>query len=239
MMKTLATILVVLILVIAGGAYYTGSQVKDGVQNIATKVIGAPITLNDVSVSLLRGEITLKGVTVANPEGYSDQPAMTYDRAVIDLSTFSLFSDVIDVNKVTLSRPAINLEIADNGTTNFNILQQRAAQVASLAGNTASKRVRVQEIVFDAPALTVTSDRLGTQGSENALSTITLSNLGTDAGATPSQVVNNVLKVVMQETATVSLSELETIKEPTGNLSEIAPAGGEPTLEDATEADMK
>lgn len=225
-MKTLASILLVLILIIGGGAYYMGGQVKNGTQNVASKILGAPIKLDDISVSLLTGEITLRGVTVGNPEGYSDQSAMSYDRAVIEVDTFSLFSDVVKVNRVTVTNPAIHLEIAENGTTNFNVLQQRAAQVASLAGSTSDKRIRINEIAIADPALTVSSKRLGKQGSDTALMTINISNLGNESGATPSEIVNNVLKVVMQQTATVSLSELETIEAPADGLSDIAPAGG-------------
>ena len=88
-MKKGLMILGVLILLIAGGAWYmlsgAGDFIRAQIEEQGSKYLGAPVSLVNVDLALTEGRLTLSGLKVKNPQGFSNEDAFNFDSITLDL----------------------------------------------------------------------------------------------------------------------------------------------------------
>lgn len=90
------------------------SSLKEKVEGFASKAAGTKVTLREVSVSLM-GAGTLKGLVVANPDGYKSESALRVDEIRIKLDPTSLITPTILVHEVVLDTPLLTWELGSGG----------------------------------------------------------------------------------------------------------------------------
>lgn len=103
------------LLIIIGAAFMTltftiDSIVLSNIEQIGTEMTGTPVTVGGVSISPFSGSGTIEGFRVANPEGYSQEYAVEIEDFSIELEPFTLFSDEIVVNKITITDASVYVE---------------------------------------------------------------------------------------------------------------------------------
>ena len=103
------------LLIIIGAAFMTltftiDSIVSSSIEQIGTEMTGTPVTVDGVSISPFSGSGTIEGFRVANPEGYSQEYAVEIEDFSIELEPFTLFSDVIVVNEITITDASVYVE---------------------------------------------------------------------------------------------------------------------------------
>ena len=111
--KILAIAAVGILLVIVGLValfFNLSSVVKKGVEAMAPKILGVPVTLENFSLSLMIGKIEIDGFIVGNPAGYTDKYAFKLEKMMIEVVPSSLFSDNIHVKKVLIEGAEFNYE---------------------------------------------------------------------------------------------------------------------------------
>ncbi len=108
----LTAILAVAGIVMLGLSFTT--LIKTGVERVGTRVLGVPVTVEDVDLSLLPGGTTvqasLKQLTIANPAGYETANAFSFPNVQIQIDWRSLWAEAIVVEDVLLVGPGITLE---------------------------------------------------------------------------------------------------------------------------------
>jgi hypothetical protein len=113
-MKKIVSILVVLLVVavlaVVGVAFFLGSIVKKGVETVGSKVAQVPVRLDSANISVLSGNGSLKGLFVANPEGFKSPSAIEAGEINVSIVPGSALSDVFVVRSVQVISPVITLE---------------------------------------------------------------------------------------------------------------------------------
>ena len=88
--------------------------IKAGVEKAGARVLGVPVTLEDVDVSLSSGWSTiqadLKQLTIANPEGYETAHALSLPRVRVRMDWTSLLDNTVVVEEVRIVEPSITFE---------------------------------------------------------------------------------------------------------------------------------
>ena len=169
MLKKILIAVVVLLIIIGIGLYYVVSNIDDIAKNLieesGSKVLGTPVTVGSVSIVLKEGSASIKNLSVANPPGFSDNPAFSFGEvtAVIDIG-----SGV--VKRIFTSRPAIRVEF-QAAESNFDVLQKNidasmpagesteAEEAAESGADEAPVSLQIDEIVIEQAQATVTSDQ--------------------------------------------------------------------------------
>lgn len=114
--------LVVLLLAVA--IYFVvnlDAVVKSRIERTGTRIAEVPVTVGSVDISLAKGTATVRDLRIANPPGFSAEPAMHFAEisAEVDIST-------LDISRVTTRSPVIRVE----GTperTNIDVLRRTVA----------------------------------------------------------------------------------------------------------------
>lgn len=136
-MKKLIVALVVLLLILAVAAFFLLSNIdsiaKGIIEDAGSEVVGTSVTVESVSIKLTEGSASIKNLSVANPPGFSDQPAFRFSEisAVVDIGTGV-------VEKIYTSEPEIRVEV-NNGKSNFEALNK------NIQDSTASSEGKVEK----------------------------------------------------------------------------------------------
>jgi len=111
MIKKILISVVFLLLIVVGGVYfYFDALVKSGVEVAGSSVLGTAVTVEGVSISPLNGQGDISGLRVENPEGYNSQYAFELDSVSVSINMGSVFSDVLEIDSITIVQPTITYE---------------------------------------------------------------------------------------------------------------------------------
>ncbi len=118
--------LVIVVLVLLVAAVLTlpltiGPIVKTAASVGGPKVLGVPVSVGDVKLSPMAGDLVISQVKIGNPKGYSEKDAFAVDKVEVGLKMSSLLSDTIVVRKIQIDAPAIAFESKD-GKSNFDTM---------------------------------------------------------------------------------------------------------------------
>jgi hypothetical protein len=125
-MKKLLITLVVL--VIGGGVFaylYYESGIRRAIEIAGSNALGVPVTVTGVSLSPFTGEGSIRGLSIANPEGFDAPYAIELGGVDIAINVGSLASDIIEIKSILVSDANITYEtkvVTDNIRTLLNNL---------------------------------------------------------------------------------------------------------------------
>ncbi len=105
-----ATVAIVIIAIICLVLFWLGPTVKKTAETIGPKAIGAPLTIEKLSIFPLRGTVQLRGLFVGNPEGFSTESAVELQQFKVDVSIGSLLTDTIIVREILIEKPVFTYE---------------------------------------------------------------------------------------------------------------------------------
>lgn len=106
-----------LVIAVFGVAYWQlGAIVKSVVQEVGTRFVGVPVSVDTVLLSPLSGNGSMRGFRVANPSGFSGKHAFEVGQIALGIDAKSLLSDKVIIRRIHLS--SIALEYEGNGAQN-------------------------------------------------------------------------------------------------------------------------
>jgi hypothetical protein len=98
--------------------------VKAAIEEGGSKVTGTDVSVSSVSISLTDGKATIKGFTVANPEGYKTAHAIAFDEVTIDLDMERTSKDGLYITLAKVIGPKVSYESSGpGGVSNVDALQ--------------------------------------------------------------------------------------------------------------------
>jgi len=83
---------------------------KAGVEKGGTYALGVDTKVDTLSLSVLSGQLTMNGLTIANPEGYKTEHLMKSGRFDLEVKTGSVFTDTVRIPKFELDGLDVNIE---------------------------------------------------------------------------------------------------------------------------------
>lgn len=125
-MKKFLLILLTIIILLAGGicGLYLNleSIVKTSVAKYGSQLTGTEVALDGFRLSLRKGEAELKGLRIANPEGYQTPQILSLGSVYVRLDMRSLLKPVIVVEEIRIANPEIAYELKSVAHNNVSDL---------------------------------------------------------------------------------------------------------------------
>ena len=93
--------------------------VKGGVETMGPRILGVPVTVEDVEIALLSGTSVRAGLAqlvVKNPEGYKTAYAVSLPEIRVRVDRNSLLTDTVIVEEMLIVSPAITFEWSLQGS---------------------------------------------------------------------------------------------------------------------------
>lgn len=176
-------ILGLIVLLVVGFAIltlYLDSMVKSGIETIGREMTGTEVTVDNVSISLFTGQGTISGFRVANPEGYQTENAFSVDDFSISLDISTLLSDVVVVNDVRISGPAVYVEqkLPDN---NLQTILSRINESVS-TGTSSDTELVIEHFLLENASAELYTEVGGERSARVDISAIELNDLGRGGG---------------------------------------------------------
>lgn len=247
MLKKIAIGVVVLLLVIAGGAYYLFSNldsiIKAAIEKYGTAATQAEVKLDNVKLSITSGEGALNGLTVGNPKGFTTPRALSLGSISVKLDTSSVSGNgPIVIKEIDIDKPDVTYEVANSGDSNLQAIEKNAMAYggASGGGGSASsggssgggqeRKLVINDLYIRDGQIGISQALLQGKTLSAPLPTIHLTNIGKDkGGASPAQVAEQVLASITTTASKVANGELT---KQLGALKDAAGAGAN-SLKDA------
>jgi hypothetical protein len=130
-MKKILIILTVVVAVVAFLAYRLVSNlddiVKSAIENVGSEALGVEVSVGSVSIDLAGGTGTIGGLEIANPPGYSGDPALSVGELTLELGPDDT------VARLHLGAPAILVEPGED-TNNFADLMSSLSEPTATDG---------------------------------------------------------------------------------------------------------
>ena len=125
MKKTILRIAVVLLVLIvaavAAVVFYLDAIAKGAIERGATYAFGVKTTLADAELRPLRGQLSISGLKVDNPEGFKGDHFMRLEQGGVAVRLGSLRQEVVDLPHLRLSGVDLNLE-RDKKQANYHVI---------------------------------------------------------------------------------------------------------------------
>lgn len=141
-MKKFLLILLTIIIVLAGGicGLYLNleSIVKASVAKYGSQLTGTEVALDGFRLSLRKGEAELKGLRIANPEGYQTPQILSLGSVYVRLDMRSLLKPVIVVEEIRIANPEIAYELKSVAHNNVSDLLAAVNKNAAAAAKPAA-----------------------------------------------------------------------------------------------------
>jgi hypothetical protein len=243
MIKKIALALAIVVLAIAGAAYYFASNldslVKAVIERYGSEATQTRVTLKSVELKPTSGSGSLSGLVVGNPKGFSGAEAISLGDIRVTLDIGSLQSNPIIIKDVQIIQPSISYEYASGGGNLETIQKNVQAYAAKFGGGQtepkagsastggeASKqperKVIIENLVIRDGKIAASHAALQGRAISASLPTIQLKDIGKGSnGATPAEVAEKVLGTISAQASRVATGELQKqlgnlLKDPAG-----------------------
>jgi AsmA protein len=114
---------VLLVILLALPFLINVNSFRPKIESELTNVLGRPVTLGELSLSLLSGKVGVENVSIADDPAFSKSPFVTAKSLKVGVELMRLiFSKTLNVTGIVLDEPNITLLKAANGTWNFSTL---------------------------------------------------------------------------------------------------------------------
>lgn len=168
-------IIVLLLILICGAYFYAGELIKAGVEKFVPEITQTAVRLNRVNISLFKGEVSLSGLSIANPKGYGAEKAFGLKSIKVLFDPKTILKDKIIINQILIEGTQVDAEaVYQNGQISSNLTEiqknvesylakQTSAAPAkkestdqkTSASNASSKQVVIRDLQINNTELTV------------------------------------------------------------------------------------
>lgn len=211
--KTLIFIIIAaLFLAIAGAAIYVltnlDSIVKAAIEKYGSEAVKTHVRVSSVRIQLKDGEGTLRGLTVANPSGFSFPSIITLDDISVRIDIRSRAGTPVVIDRVLISAPEVFYELKEDGTTNVDVLKKNLAPAGPSKEELQQKsskdkefKLRVRKLVFEKGKVHVRAASLTEKTYVLDLPRLEMNDIGGRGGAAPADIARIVATTLAEETA--------------------------------------
>ncbi|MHC4134924.1 MAG: AsmA family protein [Planctomycetota bacterium] len=128
-LKILGVIVVLLVIAIVTIPLWIDGAARSVIESEGSKALGVELTLEKLHLSLFGGEAKLGDMTIANPEGYTDDRFFRLGAGHASVSYGSLSEETIVIPEIVLDDVSVSLE-KDGGKGNYDVLIENLEKYA-------------------------------------------------------------------------------------------------------------
>ncbi|HXZ96664.1 MAG TPA: hypothetical protein VEG37_06420 [Burkholderiales bacterium] len=229
MKKLLLGIAIVVLLVIAGGAWwlYTSldSVVASAIRKYGSQITGVSVKLASVKIVPADGTASLRGLVVGNPKEFKAEHALSLGEISMKLDIGTLTKEVVLIKEISIINPDITYEYEPRGS-NLDAIKRNVDHYVTenLGGKnepkdkSSAKKFIIENLYVKGGKAEVSSEILKGKTMSATLPDLHLHNIGKKSnGATAGEVTKEVLGAITQsvakETRSLNLGgEVESVK---------------------------
>lgn len=232
LMWAVIAVVVLLVVAVLTLPMTIGPIVKTAASVGGPKALGVPVSVGDVKLNALAGNLTVSQVKVGNPQGYSDKDAFAVDKVEVGLNMRSLLSDTIVVRKIQIDAPAISFESKD-GKSNFDAMMANAKKASEEEKKQTDKekkpgkKVVIEEFSLNSAKVSFASGMTLGKALTIPLPSVTVRDIGKASGGTTAvdaltEVINGILGGLTQAVTGAAGAAGDLLKGAGGAASEAA-----------------
>jgi len=125
-LKISLIVIIVLIAVIVAIPVLFKSKIMDKVKQEVNNSVYAKVEWSDVSISLLTGfpdlKVSMKNLSVVGINNFEGDTLVAFDKLVLKLDLFSIFSNNIQIKSIIMNRPVVYAITLEDGSVNYDIV---------------------------------------------------------------------------------------------------------------------
>lgn len=143
-------------LLFGGGVYLymnLGGIAERIAEDIATKTLGVDVDIGLLTIDIPDKTITVRGMEIANPEGFHNSKAVTVD--LIKIKAASLSRELLVFDQITVSGTTAYLEVMSHGT-NFAVIAKNAQSRKNTAKTEQPVKVIIRDLLIEKSRLSPT-----------------------------------------------------------------------------------
>lgn len=200
---------------------FIDKAIKTGVETFGPPIMGTSVQLEGVTISMLSGSGSVRGLVIGNPAGYKQPSVIQLGLASLSLSPSSVLSDKIVIKSIAVEAPQITFE----GGLKGNNLSKLLANIEAATGSSkpaannkpsstqsSSKKIQIGDFRLSNAKVNVTLTDLGGKTLSLTLPEIHLTDLGTGTdGLTPADLSKQLVTVILAKTTEAVAGQLKNI----------------------------
>ncbi|MBQ7413765.1 MAG: hypothetical protein IJV07_05820 [Alphaproteobacteria bacterium] len=137
-LKALILLFFILIVALIAAYYYLGSIVKEAVTRFVPPITGTSAVVEHVDLSLLKGNVEIRGLKIGNPKGYSENNIFELGKIKVVFQPKTVLSDKIIIDSIVISGTKVSAELKNLYSLDSNIGAIKK-NVESYLGNHSNK----------------------------------------------------------------------------------------------------
>lgn len=199
-----ALLLGALLVAVVGGIVYLVTSldgiVKRQIEQQASRLTGTAVTVDGVDIDLAAGSGRIRGLRVANPEGFADAPAFALQEIGLAIDLGSLGDQPLRLSRIDVGAVDVRLELDERGRSNLDALRRHAREAspgdpAESGGSEADEPLRLAIGRLELAGGSIVTQGVHTQGEERTarFPGLSLRDLGGSGGAPPGAIGQQVL----------------------------------------------
>jgi len=207
LLKLIVFIVVLLAACVGGALFYSSHIAKLGIERGAEYALGVTTTVDSVGIRLLRGEIRVRELRIANPTGFTEPYFLEIGSFTFHTPPRNVLEDTVEVQLVAFDALAIDIErkkkSSNYGTilSNLDKFESSDPQASSTSGDQgASKQFVVRELTITNVTAKLRQEVLAGQDAAVTVTIpeIRLRDVGTESGGvTMGELTGIVTKAVL------------------------------------------
>ncbi len=193
--------------------------VKGAIENIGSELLGTPVGVSAVEIKIDSGSGQISGLTIANPPGFSPEPAFQMDLTHLGLNLKSLGKQPIVIDDLTIKSPVVRLEVKEDGSSNLQSLMnnigknsKKADEKAAEQGAESQSGIEGEPIRMSFSNLAVTGVTVhvsipGNEPESIVIPDIVLKNVGAETGLTPGEIGSLIMGEIIRKSLETALKK--------------------------------
>ncbi|MBR1649403.1 MAG: hypothetical protein IJ689_07405 [Alphaproteobacteria bacterium] len=224
--------------IVAGGVYWVNQNleglVKSAVNKYGSQITGTEVKLQGFDISPLQGSVRLKGLSVANPKGYSQPEIINLGEVFVKVDMKSLTSPLIVVKEVLVSNPQVTYELKNVTSNNVSELlaninkntssdSSPAKSTSKTESSSSSKKVAVDLVKVEDGKINIAASIAGEGAAAGiALPSIEIKDIGREKNSSGKGIVETTA-VILKKILNASYQTV--VNQGLGNLKNVATDG--------------
>ena len=193
--QALVALIVIAALAALGLSFTMDSIIESNIESTTGKMLDTSVEVNNVSVSILDGTGTIDGITIHNPEGFSDKPALELQQISLTLDPYSILSDTVVVKRVEIEDPQVYYEQKVSGS-NLDALSGNLGR-----GSTSSVNMVIDYLLVQDGSVTLSTEIGGKKSVQASFDRFELEGIGRQGSNTMDETMRQVLEPILRKAA--------------------------------------
>ena len=244
--RILLGVLVVIVVALCALLIFLDFVVKTGIQTVGSTVTKCNVTVEHVSISILRGKVELGDLIVGNPEGYKTEAAFKLGKIHVKMDPMSLFKgNRTYINEVLIDAPEITYEMNPLAlTSNIGTIQKNVERLLPAkdekekeekkAEKKEGRPVEISLVKVSDGKIRISATFAGGLAVPIPLPTITLKDIGKEEEITPPEATATVLEEVCSGVVSSAKSSSAAVGDTAKDLGKSAVEKGKSLLKSIT-----